>query len=120
MFKPLGRVTSATLLLLGLAGAMSSAVQAADADAVNIRNANIELLTSANQWQDAEAEINRAREAAFKADLAQQTELLAAAKQALATEKARAQALKEQFDSNDKALQEAAEALRLRKYGGTL
>ncbi|APR67209.1 hypothetical protein CN03_09865 [Thalassolituus oleivorans] len=114
MFKPLGRVTSATLLLLGLAGVISPAVQAADANAEKIRSANIELLTSANQWQDAEAEINRAREAAFKADLAQQTELLAAAKQALATEKARAQALKEQFDSNDKALQEAAEALRLR------
>jgi biopolymer transport protein ExbB len=73
-----------------------------------------ELIASAKEFRQYEAQINAAREAAFNADLKEQQAALAEAKRLLKDEQAKADKLKAQFANNEEQLTKDSEALRLR------
>jgi biopolymer transport protein ExbB len=72
-----------------------------------------QLLEQTVDYQSNEAQLDKARQAAFRNDLAEQQRLLKQAKAALAAERQRADALKQAFDNNEVALTEKEEALRM-------
>ncbi len=72
-----------------------------------------QLLEQTVDYQSNEAQLDKARQAAFRNDLAEQQRLLKQAKAALAVERQRADALKQAFDNNEVALTEKEEALRM-------
>jgi biopolymer transport protein ExbB len=96
-------------LLLSLALFLPAAVNAESAD-----SELQQLLQKASAYQSSEAEIDQARQAAFRNDLAAQKRLLAQAKEQLKREQDRADDLKNRFDSNEKKLIDKEEELRLR------
>lgn len=73
-----------------------------------------ELIASAKEFRQYEAQINVAREAAFNADLKEQQAALAEAKRLLKDEQTKADKLKAQFSNNEEQLTKDSEALRLR------
>jgi biopolymer transport protein ExbB len=73
-----------------------------------------ELIASAKEFRQYEAQINVAREAAFNADLKEQQAALAEAKRLLKDEQTKADQLKAQFSNNEEQLTKDSEALRLR------
>ncbi len=73
------------------------------------------LLKQVKQAKAEEARLNKQREAEFLKDKNRQVQLLAAAKQKLAAEKARGESLKQQFDENEQKLAEAEETLERRQ-----
>ncbi|WP_456378129.1 MotA/TolQ/ExbB proton channel family protein [Thiolapillus sp.] len=73
------------------------------------------LLKEVKQAKAEEARLNKQREAEFLKDKNRQAQLLAAAKEKLATEKARGESLKQQFDENEQKLAEAEETLERRQ-----
>lgn len=96
-------------LLLSLALVLPATVQAESAD-----SELQQLLQKASAYKSSEAEIDKARQAAFRKDLAAQKRLLAEAKEQLKREQKRADDLKNRFDSNEKKLIDKEEELRLR------
>lgn len=72
------------------------------------------LLQQIGSYQRAENSQNKAREAAFLADVAEQKRLLSEARAALKREQQLADSLKKRFDNNEQALTEREEELRLR------
>ncbi|QQD21500.1 MotA/TolQ/ExbB proton channel family protein [Oceanospirillaceae bacterium ASx5O] len=72
------------------------------------------LLQQIGSYQRAENSQNKAREAAFLADVAEQNRLLSEARAALKREQQLADSLKKRFDNNEQALTEREEELRLR------
>lgn len=73
-----------------------------------------DLITSAKEFRQFEAQINQAREAAFSSDLKQQQTALAEAKKLLKQAQETADDLKVQFADNEEQITKASEALRLR------
>jgi biopolymer transport protein ExbB len=73
-----------------------------------------ELIASAKEFRQYEAQINAAREAAFNADLKEQQAALAEAERLLKDEQTKADKLKAQFSNNEEQLTKDSEALRLR------
>jgi len=73
-----------------------------------------QLLNKASSYKLQEGEIDKARQAAFRNDLAEQKRLLQQAKSQLKREQQRADELKRRFDSNEQALTDKEEELRLR------
>lgn len=96
-------------LLLSLALVVPATAQAESAD-----SELQQLLQKASAYKSSEAEIDKARQAAFRKDLAAQKRLLAEAKEQLKREQKRADDLKNRFDSNEKKLIDKEEELRLR------
>lgn len=72
------------------------------------------LLQQIGSYQRAENSQDKAREAAFRRDVAEQKRLLNEARAALKREQQLADSLKKRFDSNEQALTEREEELRLR------
>jgi len=73
------------------------------------------LLKQVKQAKAEEARLNKQREAEFLKNKKKQEQLLAAAREKLAAEKARGESLKQQFDDNEKKLAEAEETLERRQ-----
>lgn len=73
-----------------------------------------DLITSAKEFRQFEAQINQAREAAFASDLKRQEAALTQAQQLLKLAQAKADALKVTFAENEEKLTQASESLRLR------
>ena len=96
-------------LLLSLALVVPATAQAESSD-----SELQQLLQKASAYKSSEAEIDKARQAAFRKDLAAQKRLLAEAKEQLKSEQKRADDLKNRFDSNEKKLIDKEEELRLR------
>lgn len=96
-------------LLLSLALVVPATAQAESTD-----SELQQLLQKASAYKSSEAEIDKARQAAFRKDLAAQKRLLAEAKEQLKREQKRADDLKNRFDSNEKKLIDKEEELRLR------
>jgi biopolymer transport protein ExbB len=72
------------------------------------------LLQQVKQFQMQETEINKQREAQFKGNKKNQTQLLNQAKKALKSEQNTANDLKASFDKNEKTLSQKEDKLRLR------
>jgi biopolymer transport protein ExbB len=72
------------------------------------------LLQQVKQFQMQETEINKQREAQFKGNKKNQTQLLNQAKKALKSEQDTADKLKVRFDKNEKTLSQKEDKLRLR------
>jgi biopolymer transport protein ExbB len=72
------------------------------------------LLQQVKQFQMQETEINKQREAQFKGNKKNQTQLLNQAKKALKSEQDTADKLKIRFDKNEKTLSQKEDKLRLR------
>lgn len=72
------------------------------------------LLEQIGQYKGSEQAIDKAREAAFRKDLAEQKRLLAEIKEELKREQKLADELKKRFDTNEKKLTEREEELRVR------
>ena len=72
-----------------------------------------QLLQLVKEGQAADGKINKEREAKFLAAKDRQSDLLKAAKQELAKEKRRGDALKKKFDANEKTLSELETKLRM-------
>ncbi|ASP39867.1 hypothetical protein CHH28_14825 [Bacterioplanes sanyensis] len=72
-----------------------------------------QLLQQTVDYQSNEAQLDKARQAAFRSDLAEQQRLLQQAQAKLAAERQRANELKQAFDDNEIALTEKEEALRM-------
>ncbi|WP_420590945.1 MotA/TolQ/ExbB proton channel family protein [Bacterioplanoides sp.] len=96
-------------LLLSLALVVPATAQAESAE-----SELQQLLQKASAYKSNEAEIDKARQAAFRKDLAAQKRLLAEAKEQLKREQKSADDLKNRFDSNEKKLIDKEEELRLR------
>ena len=100
-----------TLLIASVASPFSMAEEAAPvAKADPLEN----LLQQIGSYRQSEQAQDKAREAAFRGDLAEQKRLLEEARAALKREQQLADSLKKRFDKNEQALTEREEELRLR------
>lgn len=97
------------ILRIALLSLMTAPVLAAD----NSANSLADLLNKIDGYQQTENRQNKAREAAFKQDVAKQQQLLAEAQAELKRQQQIAKDLKQQFDNNEKLLTEREEDLRL-------
>ncbi len=100
-----------TLLIASVASPFSMAEEAAPVAKVDpLEN----LLQQIGSYRQSEQAQDKAREAAFRGDLAEQKRLLEEARAALKREQQLADSLKKRFDKNEQALTEREEELRLR------